>query len=268
MVGPPPLGDPVLGKGAKALLGELLEQRLVVLAVAAGDHVPDLFGEDPLDEPLDDMQPGVHEAGADQRFQRVRQQGALAASAGPLLSTAQKQVAVQGELPGDLRQALLAHDDRLHTCQVPFGFPVQPPVQPPADHQAQHGVAQELQPLVAGHARFGGMGTVAERKVQQALVAETDADAALQGTQLEPPGGRHRSEIGVRSGAPRPKTMGAGTKARNAPLTTQDLEGASECRHELAAHQPEAAINPVERCVGERGAPHPPRGIPRPREAT
>ena len=81
MVGPAPLGDPIFGKGAKALLGELLEQRLVVLAVAAGDHVLDLFGEDPLHKPLGGVQPGVQEACTDQRFQRVRQQGALAASA-------------------------------------------------------------------------------------------------------------------------------------------------------------------------------------------
>ena len=191
MVGAAPIVDAVLGKRAKALLAQLLQQRLVVLAVA-GDHVVELLGEGALDEPLGGAQSGVEIAGADERFQRVRQQGALAAAAGALLTAAEQQMPVDRNLPGDPRQALLAHHHRLDARQVSFRPAVEPAVDPLADHQSQHRVAQELEPLVACRAGLGGMGAVTEGHVQEPLIAEANPDPSLQGTQIGATGRRYR----------------------------------------------------------------------------
>ena len=98
----------------------------------------------------------------------------LPAAAG-LLAPAQLQIRAQAQLPGHLVEALLAHQGRPDAGQVPLRRVRVLAEEELRRHKAQHGVPQELQPLVApdaGGPVLVGIGAVVQRLLQQGRVPE------------------------------------------------------------------------------------------------
>ena len=98
----------------------------------------------------------------------------MAAAAG-LLALAQLQIAAQIQLLGNLVKALLAHQRRPDSGQIPLRQVRVPGEEILRRHKAQHAVAQKLQPFVAAKplgAMLIRVGAVIQRLPQQFLVPE------------------------------------------------------------------------------------------------
>jgi hypothetical protein len=132
--------------------GSLLQRRLVVDAGAQRHSVR----EHPVDEPVHQRErlltAPAHVAGADERLDGVRQDRVLVTTARRILALAQQQVRAHVVVPRDAGQRARVHDRRAHLRQTALRQLRVVLEEGLRRDELQHGVAQELQPLVRGDA--------------------------------------------------------------------------------------------------------------------
>ena len=141
----------------------------------------------------------VEVIGADDRLQAVGQDGLLRPAAGVLLALADEDEVVHAQAAGDLREARLADDEALDPRQLPFRLVREGFVEVLGDDEAEHGVAEELQPLVVLPvlARLVGERAVGERLVEELQPSEADARRASRraGAPSSSPGSARRNGL-------------------------------------------------------------------------
>src|SRR3954451_3778728 len=164
----PGLADGVVGHAQRRGRRQLLQAGLPVEAGAQGGGLLDQGVEEPVHEPGGLVEPEVEVDRAQERLEGVGEDRVLVVAAGRLLAAAQPHEGPEPELAADLRQS--AHVDhggpqlgQLTLRQL--GVVAEKRV---GDDQAEHGVAEELQPLVGGQpAVLVGVGPVGQRAVEQ-----------------------------------------------------------------------------------------------------
>ena len=106
---------------------------------------------------------------AEQRLEGVGQDRGLVAAAGALLAAAEPDVAAEVELAAHLGQRAHVDHRGAQLGQLALGQVGVVAVERVGDDQAEHGVAEELQPLVGRQAAvLVGVGAVGQRPLQQA----------------------------------------------------------------------------------------------------
>src|SRR6266540_3248796 len=174
------LGHPVFRDPSEVLRGLLLERGLVVPVPLAPRVRLHARPEQPPDHPRRDPDPLVQVDGSQHGLHGVGQDAGLVPAAGQLLALAEQHVLAQPELPGHACQDRHVHRGRPELRQLALGEIRKPPVREVRDHQAEHGVPQELEPLVGRlHALLEGERPVGERGVPQGWVPEPDPQRLL-----------------------------------------------------------------------------------------
>src|ERR1700728_3657279 len=142
-----------VGGGAVAQAdAELLEPALVIEDVGLVGHDADAVTEEAQHQHAGGSPPGVEVDGADHGLERVRQDRGLGPTAGGLLTPAERQHRAHLEFVGDLGQHPGVDDGRAHLGQLPLGEVRVGAVAVLGHDQPEHGVAQELEPLVGRRA--------------------------------------------------------------------------------------------------------------------
>ena len=130
-------------------------------------------------------------------LERVGEDRGLVPAAGALLALAEPDVVAQAQPAGDAGQRAHVHHRGAQLGQLPFGQIGIFAEERVGDDQAEHGVAEELQPLVGGQPAV----LVGERAVRQGALEQLRAERHLKGLQ---------QLVGTGSGAP-------GTAAPSSP---------------------------------------------------
>ena len=123
----------------------------------------------------------------DQRFAGVGQQRLLAAAAGLLFAAAENHVLAEPELLRHFRERRGRDQVGLDLRLLPFVVGRERAEQRFGDDQAEHGVAEELQRLVVGHAAAGilvRLRLVRQRVLEQPAILEAIADARFERIEL------------------------------------------------------------------------------------
>jgi len=163
--------------GAEIALGQLLQERLVVVGRFPLGGRLDLRPHVSLDEPSCRVHPAVEVDRGHQRLEHIGQQRRRHAGVGDH-ALAQDQTLFHAQGPAELRARLAADDHRLDLRQVPLQVLGKPVVEQVADDGAQDGVAEELETLVGNQAVLRA-GSVRQRGPQKVLVAELVVDPPL-----------------------------------------------------------------------------------------
>ena len=125
----------------------------------------------------------IQEAGSNDGFHGIGQDGIAASAAALLLAVAQHQMLTDADFVGGGSQGLLADHICPHPGQLALGTVGEIPEQILRHQHAQHTVAQELQPLVAEQAvvpALIGIGGVGQGIVQQLDVLKAVANGIFQ----------------------------------------------------------------------------------------
>ncbi len=117
--------------------------------------------------------------GADQRFHGVGENRRLLPTSGLILAFAEQKGVADIELGRQLGQGGRVDHRSPHFGQLSLRHLGIGPVQVVGDDQAEHGVTEELQPLVrAGSGILGAPGPVGQRPGEQVGVADSPPEAA------------------------------------------------------------------------------------------
>jgi hypothetical protein len=134
-------------------------------------------------DPAGGVHAAVEEHRAEQRLEGILERGGAIAAAGRLFARSEAQGAVQADLPGQPGEegAVGEHGAVPAEGALPFGRVLE--VQRLREHELQHGVAEELEPLVAlREVRLVLQSRrVGERPRQQRPVAEDVTEARFEG---------------------------------------------------------------------------------------
>ena len=203
------LGDQVLGHAEALGRGELLETGLPVQAGAEVGGLLDQRVEQPVHQFGGRVEALVEIDRADHRFQGVGEDGRLVPAARALFAPAEPDEGAQVEAAADLRQRTRVDHRGPQLGQLAFGQVGVGAVQRVRDHQAEHGVPEELQPLVGGQtAVLVRVGTVGQRTHQKGgleLVPEPPFQKRVgRGRVVRRFRRRSASALGVRHGASHP----------------------------------------------------------------
>src|SRR5215208_4558176 len=222
--------DGVGGHPAQAGGGQLLERGLVV----EGRPPPRRLHHPVLEQPAHQGgRPGealVEVDGPEHGLEGVGQDRGLVPAAGQLLAPAQPHGVADAQLAGHLGEHVHVDRGRPQLGQLALGQVGEGAVDDVGDDQAEHGVAEELEPLVGGQAAvLVGEGAVREGPDVQLLAAEADAEGLLDRLPLSRPQRPdvHRSTRS--SGRRRAAAWPAGTADRtrtSAPPTSSGSGGA------------------------------------------
>src|SRR6185312_3095971 len=156
-----------------ALLQQLLQAALVVGLQQAAV----LAGAPGADELRGGIVAAVEVDGADQRLDRVGQQAGARAPAGGLLSDAEQKMGAEAELLSPGGQARPRDEERLLLRQSPLGVLGILVEQLVRHDRRQHGVAEELEPLVISPGpALAGERLVRQRQLEQVRVLKTIPD--------------------------------------------------------------------------------------------
>ena len=165
-----------------AALHALLQLGLIILDVVdlpLGQTVEDVRE----DKALRGLQPAVEIHGGYDRLHRVGKDGRPLPAAAALFPVAEADVIAQMQRERHTVQRLLADELGAQAAHLPLRHVGIELIEPRRRDHAEHGIAQKLEPLVAGvapRAVFIGIGTVHERILQQPPVTERVAQAGLQ----------------------------------------------------------------------------------------
>ena len=135
------------------------------------------------DKALRGLQPAVKIHGGDDRLHRVGENGRPLSAAAALLPVAETDIVAQMQRERHTVQRLLADELGAQAAHFPLRHVGIERIEPRRRDHAEHGIAQKLEPLVAGiapRAVFIGIGAVHERILQQRPVTEHVAQAGLQ----------------------------------------------------------------------------------------
>jgi hypothetical protein len=173
--------DLVAGRGLQHPGGELLEARLVVLAARPGCRLGDAIEQEVEHEGGGGAGPGHDVDDAEHGLEGVGEDRRLLPPAGAVLALAEQQRLTEPELDGHLRQGGGRHDRRPDLGERPFGQLGVGAEQVVGDDDAEHGVAEELEPLVRRPAGvLGAPRPVHQRRSQQRGVVDGTAEPLVQ----------------------------------------------------------------------------------------
>jgi hypothetical protein len=123
---------------------------------------------EPVDHLRGDLDAAAHVHGADHRLDRVGQDRGLVAATGGVLAPAELDVLAQADGATDLGQRPGVDHGGAELGQPALGQVGMADVERLGDHDAEHGVAEELQPLVGGQATvLVGVGPVGQGALEQ-----------------------------------------------------------------------------------------------------
>ena len=168
--------DAVARHGQAARLQPFLQFGLGVLGPAADFRAGDDLAEQALHQRLRGIEAGIEEDRADQRLQRIGQDGGALRATAARLALGQAHHLGQAELQRHAVQAVLAHQVRAHARQVAFVGAGEALEQQAGNGQAQHRIAEEFQAFVV----VGAEAAVRQRPGEQLRLAEAVADAGLE----------------------------------------------------------------------------------------
>jgi hypothetical protein len=157
----------------------LLQLALVVAVALVRHDLARAAQQVVLDEAPRGLEALVEVDGAQHRLEGVAEDGGPPAPARFHLGVAQEEEAAEADLVRPPGQDGLRDQERLGLRELALVLVGMTPVQVLARDQAEHGVPEELQPLVGlarshpGHAQVGAVG---ERQPQQLGVVEVDAE--------------------------------------------------------------------------------------------
>ena len=170
----------------EALLRDFLQPALVVLGRAHFRRVRPAFPEKPKNQRLGGQKPAVQENRAENGLQRVGQERVALPAALGFLALAEQQVLVQAQGAGRVGQAFFLDQAGPDSGHLPLGGLRKAPVDLLADAQLQHGVAEELQPLVvlAGVFSLIGVRTMDQRAAQELDLRKVIVNTILNARQM------------------------------------------------------------------------------------
>ena len=162
--------DVVFGRAQNLRRGQLLQRRFPVQARAQARRAGDHRVEQAVHERVRRREALVQVNGADDRLQGVGQDRGLVPAAGALLALAQADITAELQPAGDAREGAHVDDGRAQLGQLALGQIRVRAKQGVGHDQPEHGVAQELQPLVRRQAAvLVGVRAMHERTLQQFL---------------------------------------------------------------------------------------------------
>src|SRR6266576_5454854 len=225
-----PFLDLVDGQRSELLRCELLEDRLVVAIPLASDVCLHPGLEQALDQLASGVETEIEVDGAEDAFQRVREDARLVASAGLLLALAEQDDGPEVAVPCHVGERRHVHDGGAELRELTFGHRGIHPVREIGHDQAQNRVAEELQPFVRdGEVVLERERSVSEGCLPQLGVAEGNAERAIEclepmfdgrlahaATRPRPLDGRRSSRSSRRRGAEASVVCIAGTRCRPA----------------------------------------------------
>ena len=177
------LGADGIGKRLPgAALHALLQLGLVVLDMVdlpLGQTVEDVRE----DKTLRRLEPAIKIHGGDDRLHCVGKDGRPLSAAAALLPVAEADIVAQMQRERHTVQRLLTDELGPQAAHLPLRHVGIELIEPRRRDHAEHGIAQKLEPLVAGvapRAVLIGIGAVHERMLQQPPVAECVAQTGLQ----------------------------------------------------------------------------------------
>ena len=135
------------------------------------------------DKTLCRLEPAVKIHGGDNRLHRVGKDGRPLSAAAALLPVAEADIVAQMQCERHTVQRLLTDELGPQAAHLPLRHVGIELIEPRRRDHAEHGIAQKLEPLVAGvapRAVLIGIGAVHERMLQQPPVAERVAQTGLQ----------------------------------------------------------------------------------------
>ena len=188
-------GHLVHGSAATGAGAQFLELGLLVELVHRVGGLGHPRHHQPLDHAVRSLGAAVEVHRAEHRLEGIGQDRRLVGAAGSSLTASEQDVRPEIEVLGDLGQRDRVDHALAQVGQLALGHVVAV-VHHVGDRPAEHGVAEELQPLVAD--RTGGLGTprtMGERTTQQGLVGEPMADAIGQRCEIRVGSGRHHVDV-------------------------------------------------------------------------
>ena len=175
----------IVGHRELSRLQPLLQPRLRVLRHGQGVDVRELGREHGFDDTVGGVETGVEKHGADDRFERVGENRRAGRAAAAQLALAEADGIAQLERGAEARQRIAVDEVRAHARQLALGDPWKSPVQNRRDRAVEHGVADELEPLVMDRAEAA----VRECLAQQFRTAERVIQAIPKRVVRHPPAG-------------------------------------------------------------------------------
>ena len=151
-----------------ARLKPLLERRFGIFERRKVADLVELFPKPRFDARRDSLKPSVEKKGANERFEGVREDRRPAMPCAPPFPLAENQPVRKTEPLRKARQRLLPHQTSAGARQIPFTRCRETAVEERRNRPAEHGVAQELQPLIVRLTRR----TVGERLPDQRRLCE------------------------------------------------------------------------------------------------
>ncbi len=157
--------------------GELLQHRLEVQPVEAQRGGRHAIGEQALDEAEGRRRPTIEVHRTQHRLEGIAEDRRLGSTTGGVFAFAQQDAVAQPDLERDLGQRRCVDHALAQVGELAFGEIAVHSVGQVGHHPAEHGVAQELEPLVAGRAtHFGAPAAMSQRTAQQARIPELVAE--------------------------------------------------------------------------------------------
>ena len=178
------VGQDVAGGRDGLPCGQFLKAGLVVLDAGVDGGQDEPITEQSPDERSRCLRTTIQVDRSDDRLEGVGQNGLLVAPTGRQLPVPEADRITQPDNPGHLGERRSTHDRGADHGQVPLRKARVVPEKLVGYHHSQHGVAQELQPLVGRAAILRAPRTVSRRIPQQARVSEPVAEAGLQADQV------------------------------------------------------------------------------------
>ena len=185
MIGPLDAADAVAGQPALPLLEQFLERALVVFGRLL--HLIEGILEEPRRHRVRHAEPRVNVHRAEHGFHDVGEHRGTDPPPGFFLTLPEEDVAAEIQPLRDTRQVRLADDAGAQFGQFALWRIRVSLVQMVADDEVQHGIPQQLKPLVAlapTAPAFLAEGAVLQGEVQQGLVPQAHVELLLQGRQL------------------------------------------------------------------------------------